>query len=1074
MYRLIRIHTLASCLIALSSAAGPIWAQSDRGSLRGIVRDPVGDPVAGLGLILENDETGEARRTATGADGTFTVPALAPGFYNIEARVEGYRTSITRAELQVGQELWIEVGLELGNVNEEVIVTAPATPLQRESAALATVIDGSRIVDLPLDGRNFLELSLLAPGTAPAPQGSASSLRGDFAFSVNGGREDAQSFVLDGVYNIDPKLNTPGVRPPVDAIREFEVLTGTYDASLGRNAAGQINVVTRSGTNQVHGTAYGFLRLDSLGARNYFAPADEPAPDFNRGQYGFSLGGPLIRNRTFFFGDYEHTRTREGVTRITNVPTEAERAGDFSTSSLPPPIDPSTGMPFEGNMIPSGFIHPVGQAIANLYPTPNRASSTANFVSSPVSSDDVDHFDARIDHIFEGGSTLTTRYSFGDRRFYEPFASLVSVPGFGTDVPRRGQNLAIGLTRPFGLDVVNDARVAFSRVSIGVFHENQGRSINQEVGLPEISSNPRDFGLSQITVVGFSPLGDEFTTPQESATNMWQVLDNLSWAAGRHLIRTGFDVRHVRQEAYRDVQSRGFLSFSGLDPAGNPYITGNSLANLLLGYPVITGGAVLDNPQDLRSRAWSGFAQDSWRLTPGVTLSAGLRYEYIGPAFDAANRASLYDPSSGMLTPVGTGGMPRGGYEPDRNNWGPRVGISWAPGSSGRTVIRGGYGIYYNQGALASGEGLYFSQPFFDLDFYLPLPADFPSPGDPALAITLSDPFPADYRLAFPASATAFQRDLQTGRLEHWSVSFQRQLGDSRFVDIAWVGSRGASLIAARDINQPDPAPVPFNPRPNPFFDDITLIESRGRSEYDALQVKFEQRVGGGLALLSAYTLSSSQDDASGFFASAGDPNFPQDSRDPGLEFGRSSFDVRHRFSTSAAWNLPLGRGARWLQGGVLAAIFSDMELQSVITIESGPPFTVALLPEIDNSNTGRSTLGFGANDRPDRVGTPELSDPAPEMWFDTGAFAMPAFGTFGNNGRNTLEGPGYQNVNLGVLKHVALGDQSELQLRFESFNLFNRSNFGLPDGFMGSPTFGQVVSARSPRECQFGLKLIF
>ena len=1085
----ITFNALATYLLIALWSVGPSQAQSDRASVRGIVLDPAGRPLAGLALTLDNEATGEVRRTVTAEDGTFTLSALPPGSYSLEIREDGYRTSIMRTGLQVGQELWIEVPLELGNVTEEIFVTAPSTPVDRESAAQATVIDGGQIVDLPLDGRNFLELSLLAPGTAPAPEGSASSLRGDFAFTVNGGREDAQSFVLDGVYNIDPKLNTPGVRPPVDAIQEFEVLTGTYDASLGRNAAGQVNVITRSGTNQLRGTAYGFLRLDALGARNFFAPAGEPAPEFNRGQYGLSLGGPIATNRTFFFADYEHSRRREGITRIANVPTPEQLAGDFAalcengfdSNGICTDGDPThqlfdvfTDSPFANNQIPNGYFHPVGEAIANLYPDPNRPSPTANFVSSPTLRDDVDHFDARIDHIFEEGTTVTTRYSLGDRRFFEPFASAVSVPGFGTDVPRHGQNLMLALTQPFSPNLVNDARIAWSRVSIGVFHENQGRSLNQEVGLPEISSNPRDFGLSQVTVAGFSPLGDEFTSPQESTTDMWQVVDNATWVSGRHFVRTGFDVRHVRQEAYRDVQSRGFLNFSGIDPQGNPYITGNALANLLLGFPLVTGGAVLDNPQDLRSWAWSGFVQDNWRLTPDVTLSAGLRYEYVGPASDARDRASLYDPATGQLVPVGEGDMPRGGYVPDRNNWGPRVGIAWTPDAAGRTVIRGGYGVYYNQGALATGEGLYFSEPYFDIDFYSPLPPDFPSPGDPPYALTLSDPFPASYPLAFPASATAFQRDLQTPRLEHWSVGFQRQLGDSRFVEVAYVGSRGRHLIAGRDINQPDPSPSPLNLRPNPLFDDVTLLESRGRSEYDALQIKFQQRLDRGLSILSAYTLGKSEDDASGFFASTGDANFPQDSRNPELEFSRSSFDVRHRFSTSLAWNLPFGRGTGWLNDGWLGTVFSEMDLQSVVTIESGAPFTVALLPEIDNSNTGRSTLGFGANDRPNVVGDPELDNPTAGTWFDTSAFAMPPFGTFGNAGRNALEGPGYQNFNLGVLKHVALGESANLQLRFESFNLFNRSNFNLPDAFLGSPTFGQIVSARSPRRCQFGLKLIF
>jgi hypothetical protein len=701
---------------------------------------------------------------------------------------------------------------------------------------------------------------------------------------------------------------------------------------------------------------------------------------------------------------------------------------------------------------------PVGRRIASLYPEPNRATPFANFVSSPTLKDDINHFDVKVDHGFGPGSTLTTRYSFNDRRLFEPFASSVSVPGYGTDVPRRAQNLGISLTQPFGGTVINEARGAYSRVAIGVFHENRGRSINQQVGLPEISSNSRDFGLSQITVTGFTPIGDEFTTPQESAADMVQVLDSIAWAKGAHLVKTGVDFRHVMQSAYRDVQSRGFLNFS------DRYITGHALADLLLGYPLVTGGAVLDNPQELRSSAWSAFFQDNWRLRPNVTLSAGLRYEYAAPAVDADDRANLFDPATQQFLRVGSGGMPRGGYEPDRNNWAPRVGVAW---TLGETVIRGGYGMYFNQGALATGEGLYFNPPYFNIRINVPYP-DIPP-------VTLQDPFPAAHPVILPNSATAYQRDLQMPRLDHWSLSVQRQLGATRVLELAYVGSRGRHLIAARDINQADASPSPLNLRPNPLFGDITFIESRGTSEYNALQVKLQQRFDRGISLLGAYTLGKSTDDASGFFASAGDPNFPQDSNNPDAEYGRSSFDVRHRFSVSFSAELPFGAGRRWLaDGGVAAAVFGGMELQGIVTAQTGRPFTVALLPDFDNSNTGRSTLGFGANDRPDLTGNAGLDDPSADRWFNPAAFAVPAFGSFGNAGRNILDGPGYQNVNLALLKHVELGEDTRLQLRAEAFNLLNRANFNLPDAFVGSPTFGRIVSADSPRRCQFGVRLIF
>ena len=359
--------------------ASPGLAQTYRASIRGIVVDPSGAGVGGAALEFTNEATSNTRVAIAGPDGRFAVSALVPGDYLIEAELDGYARYVVRTGLRVHQELWLNVALSLGTLREEIEVRAPAVAIDQESAALGTVIDSRQITGLPLDGRNFLELSLLAPGVAPAPEGSASSVRGDFAFTVNGAREDAQSFLLDGVYNIDPKLNTPGVRPPVDAIREFKVLTGSYNASFGRNAAGQINIVTRSGGNEFHGTAYGFLRTRSLNSRNYFAPANEPEPEYSRGQYGASLGGPIIENRTFFFADYERTHLREGITRVTNVPTLAERGGDFSESLHPAPVNPLSGQPFPDDRIPGFFIHPVGGAIAALYPGAEPQSAVREF-----------------------------------------------------------------------------------------------------------------------------------------------------------------------------------------------------------------------------------------------------------------------------------------------------------------------------------------------------------------------------------------------------------------------------------------------------------------------------------------------------------------------------------------------------------------------------------------------------------------------------------------------------------------------------------------------------------------------
>ena len=1042
------ILTIVTLLVTIPAAA-----QTARATIRGVVLDQTGARLPGVQIAVTREETNEGREAASDEQGRFTFAELVAGQYSIEARLTGFSIYRNRAQLAVGQELWLEPQL---TVTTTATVTAGEGEsriplLEQNSPAMTTLIDQEQVANLPLDGRNFLELALLSPGTAPAPQGSASSVRGEFAFSTNGGREDFNNYVLDGVYNVDPKLNTSAVRPPVDGIQEFKVATSTYDASFGRNAAGQVNVLSRSGSNAFRGTAYEFLRNGALDSRNFFAPDDTDDPEYSRHQFGGTLGGPLARNRTFFFADYEHTRLREGITRVSNVPTARERNGDFSQSLFPAPVDPLSRQPFPGGQIPSFAINPIGRAIAALYPLPNRDESFANYVSSPTLEDDVHQFDGKIEHNLGGGARLAARYSFSDRGLLEPFAgaAFAAVPGFGNDVARRGQNLGVTLTTASS-SYVNDLRFGYTRVSIGVFPDNTAVN-NAAVGLPALTTNPRDLGLSLISVTGYSALGHEYNNPQESTSDSFQIRDTATWVTGAHLLKLGGEWYGVKQSAYRDVQARGFLTF-----ASQGY-TGNALGDLLLGLPVLTGGADLDNPQNLRAHSWSLFAHDDWKATRKLSISAGVRYDYASPPVDKDDRANLYDAATGTVVPVGTGGMPRGGFEADRNNISPRVGLAWTLDEDAQWVARAGYGTYYNQGALATSEGLFFNPPYFNLGVY------FPAPGLPPL--TVYDPFPSNFPVFIPQSATAYQRDLQTPWMEHWNVNVQRQIGRSRALEVAYVGSRGHDLISARDGNQPAASPNPVNLRPNPLYADITLIESRARSLYNSAQIKFVQRVEHGLSYLVGYTVGKSTDDASGFFTSTGDPNFPQNSLDPAAEHARSSFDVRHRLSASASWDLPFS-GNAWKDG---------WQLHAVAALESGRPFTVAVHPDIDASNTGRSNLGFGYNDRPNVSGDPTLTggDRSEERWFNTAAFSMPAFGTFGNTGRNSVEGPGFKNVNLAVVKLLPVGG-AQLQLRFETFNLFNTTNFNLPDAFLGSPTFGQILSAGSPRRIQFGVRAVF
>jgi hypothetical protein len=1011
-------NAMRVCVWTLLLVVG-LSAQSHRGAIRGRVLDASGAVVVGAAVAAVNEATNDTRSTSSGDAGAFALAELAPGTWRIEIGAPGHKTHVQRVVLAVNQELRADAQLQVGALADRVEVSAPTADVRRDSPAMGTVVENRQILDMPLDGRNFLELTLLAPGAVPAAQGSAGSVRGDFSFSVNGGREDFNSFLLDGADNVDPKLNTTGVRPPVDGIQEFEVLTSTPDAAQGRQAASQISVVTKSGTNQLQGTAYTFIRNGALDATNYFAPKGEPDPEYRRAQSGFSIGGPVVRDRTFFFADYEATRADEGITRISTVPTDAAR-----------------------NALPSSLTHPVGRAIAALYPSPNRATQVGNYVASPAQRDRTDHFDVRGDTAFGNAFDVMARYSFADRRLFEPFSGpgFSALPGYGSDVARRGQNFVASATHIFSANLLNETRVGVNRVSASVFPE-EGSIVNSSVGLPEPWTNQRDAGLSLITVSGYSPLGHEYNNPQRSTTNTIHVADTMTWTRGNHLVKGGFDTRLIRQDAFRDVQARGTLTFAGA-------FTGSPLADLLTGLPTFTTLARVDNPQRLRTESYAWFVQDSYRIRPNVTLSAGLRYDLTSPPVDVDDRATLYNPETGALQPVGTGGLTRAGYATDRNNWAPRIGAAWTVDEGATTVLRGAYGIHYNHSALAPSEGLYFSAPYFDFSAYFTSPLGL---------VTLSDPFPSNFPIPTPNPAFGFQPDLRTPFLHEFNVTLQRQLGATRVAEVAYVGSRGRNLLAARDANQPRPSTAQPNLRPDPRFADITFVESRARSEFDSLQARFQQRYAFGCTMLVAYTLGKSMDDASGFFTSAGDPNFPQDSANLGAEWGRSSFDVRHRLSVSFSYELPL-----------------DFTISGIVQMQSGRPFTVALLPEVDNSNTGRSSMGFGANDRPNVSGNAAAGNPAAGQWFNTAAFSMPAFGTFGNAGRNILEGPGYQNVNLALLKRVPLPGRTSLQLRAEAFNLLNRASFDLPDNFYGSPTFGQVLSAGAPRHIQFGARLTF
>ncbi len=1033
---------LGAVLIAL-----PARAQSVRGSLVGRVTDAVNRPLPAVELTLVDEETNRVRTSKTDANGDFAITALPAGVYRVEADSAGYRKSTRKVTLLVDQEVNLQIPLLKESSGEQINVTAEAGLVKTESATLSTVIQNREILNLPLDGRNFYELSLLLPGSAPAAQGSAGSDRGVFTFNIDGAREDANNYLLDGVFNGDPKLNGFSVAPPVDAVREFEVLANSYDASFGRNAGGQVNVVLKSGTNQVHGTAYEFLRNAALDGTNYFALKNEPAPADIRNQYGASLGGPIRKDRTFFFLDYQGWRIREGITQTTNVPTALERKGNFSQSSSYP-IDLFTGQPFPGSVIPITRLDPTALAIAALYPLPNLSTPGQNYVGSPVQRDDNDQFDLRLDQNLGKSSELSFHYSFGNRDYFEPYGApgaSATIPGYGNDVPQRPQNVMLSETHIFSPSFVNELRLGFDRVSLAVNQQNN--ITNQSVGLPSPWNNARDNGLSEIVVNGFGTLGNEINNPQRDAANVYQVLDSASWVKGRHQFKAGFDVRITQQNAFADEESRGLIAFTGF--------TGNALSEMLQDALSYSAAAHANNPQHLRTNSYDFYAQDTFRVRPNLTLTYGLRYEFNTPAVDAHNQASMYNPATESIVQLGQGGIPRAGYNADLNNFAPRLGIAWSPGTSSKWVLSSGYGIYYDQSALAPSEGMFFSPPYFISQVFIP---------SAQLPVILENPFPSNFPQFIPNSAFTYQRNLRTPYMQQWNFSVQRQLTRASAAELSYVGTKGTKLIENRDINQANASPQQPNLRPVPQFADIDAYESRGSSNYHALQARFSQRLHAGLSALASYTFSKSIDDASGFFSSDGDPNFPQNSNNARADRGLSNFDIRNRFTLAYTYDLPLPARNLLLRG---------WQTNGVWTFQSGRPFTVTLLPGVDNSNTGIASV-VEVVDRPNAVGNPNLANPGPNGWFNTSAFVTSPYGTFGNAGRNVVEGPSFSSVDVSAIKNTLLREGLSLQFRAEIFNLLDRPNFNLPDSFLGSPSFGRILSAGTPRRVQFGLKLIF
>jgi len=1030
-------------ILLIFSRTQLLVAQVTSGSILGYVYDPMGKPVRHAEVTLTDKLHSSQRKIETDATGSYRVMGLPPGVFTVSAKAHGFEL-VTRGDLilPVETQLQVDFHLAVAAVKQTIEITSPRMSVQTESFGLGAVLSQSWIDSLPLNKRDFLQLAMLTPGVSPPVQGSELSSLGGFSMHANGGREEYNNYLLDGVDNNDPYVNRYVVEPPIDSIQEFKIATNSYSAEYGRSGAGQVNVITRRGSNEFHGSAYEYLRNKVFDAGNYFDRLGK-AP-YIRNQFGFATGGPLVKGKTFFFANVDFLRERLGISQLSTVPTLEERNGNLTDLGTTI-VNPLTGDPYLNNTIPQGDISPIASKILKLFPKPNQLGSVNNYLGQVVQPANQTETTFRVDHQITSVDDITLRYNLGMLNLFEPFASGVnSVPGFGDYVNDHTHNAMIRYQHLFGTRAVNTATLGFTRFSRDILPQNYRVDVGNLWNVDWLNLPPRDFGYPSITVGGFSQIGDNTGYPILRQATSYQLGDGLALVRGKHLFKMGGEVRWLRLNSHVDLLSRGSISFPG-------YMSGSGLSDLMLGFPSFAMQAQINNPIHLRSTSYAGYIQDDWKLRPNLSLSFGVRYEYNSPAIDPGNGMSELNLQTGQIVQVGTNGVTRSGIRSDRNNFAPRLGLTWNPTRD--FVLRTGYGFYYDAGMFVVDSAAYFNPPQFVLQVFTPSSDQL---------LTLQNPYSAGAGFVPPASLSVLSPNTVTPYMQHWNLTVEKGIGRVGTLTVSYAGSKGTHLIGERDLNQPSPGSGDLQTRrPYQQYGNIFFIGSTAGSSFHALETHFTRHVSSNILLWASYTFSHSIDTASAFQGVSGvDPNFPQNSSNPGAERASSSFDIRHRFS--AAYVLALPKNNRWTR---------NTDFQGIATLQSGQPFTPML--QSDNSNTGNGQFGF---DRPSVVPGVRtmLSSPSVSEWFNTSAFAIPPAFTFGNAGRNCLRGPGYASFDTSLTRRFLLTERLKLTLEAQAFNLLNRANFNLPQAFADQPDFGTITSAKAPRQLQFVARFSF
>jgi hypothetical protein len=1081
------LNVSGQTILAIGLCALSAYGQTATATITGTVKDKTGAVIPGVDISVTNTATGFQRQTSTNESGDYTIPLLPPATYMIQAERQGFRKAvIPSTELLVNQVARVDIAIELGAVTQTIEVKGAVTPvLQTETTSLGQVIESREVKELPLNGRQFLQLAPLGPGVVPQAFATTTvdfccrSIAFFFAgensttITANGQREESNMYLIDGTDNRNPVAGAVALTPSIEAIQEFKVQTNGFSPEFSFPTV--VNIVTRSGGNQIHGDVFEFLRNDRLDARNFF---DDKKPPFRQNQFGAVLGGPIIlpnvydgRDRTFLMANYEGRRIRKGNTFTGTFPTAAMRAGDFSgfpTIFDPATFDPLTGtaQPFPNNQIPPQRISQIYKNMLPFIPLPNVPGvgpTGLNFKSSPVDVRDFDQWTARLDHRISPKDTIFARYSLNNSRIGFPGVA----PLYGTRFQYSARNLAIAETHTFGGAAVNQFHFGFQSTRNFRLADGNFGTINfaqDVIGLKNVSTNPSNFGLPNINVAGNASIAPNGFTPQGGLYKEFQFIDSLSILKGRHTFKLGGAVIRNRYDGIADLLPRGGINFNGFFTSNRkPTSARVAWADYVLGFPSTESVGQGDTRDFLRYNNYNVYLNDDFKATPNLTVNLGLRYQYHQPYKDEQNGLGIFDLEVRRVVLARNGEIRNGIIDPDFNDFGPRLGLAYR--LNNKTVIRSAYGIFYDEFE------------FNDIQFIKDVPPNI-------IFRTISNPFVNPFNLdnQFPPVAGSQSQFAPFGMNRHnrdpyfqqWNFAIQRELLSNISVEIAYVGSKGTHMPGRFNPNQAFLDKDPLNPtpvgsrRPIPGVGDTFVNFFDRNSIYNSLQLRAEKRFSGGLSFLAAYTHGRAIDTASQSAAA------PLDARNFARDRGLSDLNIADRATLSYTYQLPFGPDRRFLSssGSVASRLIGGWQINGITTFSSGLPLTAGG----GNSNTG----GFTAQ-RPNAVAgcNPNLprSQRTVNHYFNTTCFVRQQDGTFGTAGRNTIVGPGINNWDFSIFKEFKVNERSHIEFRAELFNVFNHPSFvdvSLGTSVDSPSSYGVITTARDGRDIQFGLKYIF